>query len=233
MGSIKKALHYHSTYHIMKLIRIIPTLLLLSLSLMSRAQSISKINMQVTDCNAEIRSVELVADNIDLCVDQSGNMALNFFEADEYEYYSHFDGDFKEGKLKSLGGVMLDYYDNFDGVNNRGKLKLIGDIKITYYDQFDGHDNIGRIKAVGNITFTYNNSWDGPDNIGKLSSIGDNKISYYDRFGGSDNIGKLRSIGNTEIAYFDRFDGQYNIGKIKSIKGHTPYLYFIRDTDDR
>ena len=201
---------------------------LLALSFSVQAQTLYGINLRVSDYKASIRSIEIMCDSILLRIDTNGRINIRSEVRGNIEYYTNFDGEYRQGKLKTLGNVKLDYYDGFANDKNTGKLKSIDSITITYCDQFSSSDkNIGKVKSIGNINFTYNETYNGFDNVGRLSGIGDTKITYYDRFDGGDNIGKLKSIGNTQLAWTDRFDGRQNIGKLKSLKGDTPNLNII------
>ncbi|OCX51472.1 hypothetical protein BEL04_15710 [Mucilaginibacter sp. PPCGB 2223] len=202
--------------------------ILLAATFTGKAQTLQSINLRVSDYKASIRSIEIMCDSILLRIDTNGRINIRSEVHGNIEYYTSFDGEYRQGKLKTLGTAALDYYDGFANDKNTGKLKSINNISITYCDQFSSSDkNVGKVKSIGNINFTYNESYNGFDNIGKLSGIGDTKITYYDRFDGGDNIGKLKSIGNTQLAWTDRFDGRQNIGKLKSLKGDTPNLNII------
>ncbi|HEY4325621.1 MAG TPA: hypothetical protein VGN20_16615 [Mucilaginibacter sp.] len=187
--------------------RIILFSLLIGFSFICKAQTVSRINMVVSDHTASLKSVEFLHINTPYCVGLNGNFIQ------------------RPGTENNLS---LTYYDEFDGQQNIiGKLKSIGSVKVTYYSEFDGFDNIGKLKSIGDTKITYYDRFDGGDNIGKLKSIGDTKIAYYTEFDGFDNIGKLKSIGNTKITYYDRFDISQPTGKIKSIDGDDPYLNII------
>jgi hypothetical protein len=188
----------------------------------SNAQSISRINLKVTNDSAIITSVELRTDNFLIKISQNGNGSQRM-------HWDDIDNEHKKADLNYLDNTAIEYYTQYDGFDNIGKLKSIGKVKITYFDRFDNPDKTGKIKSIGNIGFAY---YDKFDNIGKLKSVGDINIFYQDRFDGQDNIGKLKMIGNTNIIYYTRFDGKENLGKIKQIEGNTPSLNIVRVGDE-
>jgi len=185
--------------------------LIFSVTYISNAQGRYKINIYASNNKATVSSVDIVANNTNICVSMRGKIIID----------------------PAIGGtpgsdIAYTYYDQFDGPDNIGKLKSIGDIAVTYYDQYDGPDNIGKLKSIGKIVFTYYDRFDGTDNHGKLKSIGSNKITYYDVYHGFDNIGKLKAVGNVTIIYYDRFDTSEALGVIKQINGNSPNVNVYR-----
>jgi len=185
--------------------------LIFILTYISSAQGHYKINIYASKNKATVSSVDIVANNTNICVSMRGKIIVG----------------------PTIGGtpggdIAYTYYDQFDGPNNIGKLKSIGDITVTYYDKYDGPDNIGKLKSIGKIVFTYYDRFDGPDNPGRLKTIGNTNITYYDKYDGFDNIGKLKAVGNVTITYYDRFDTSEAMGVIKQINGNSPNVNVYR-----
>ena len=185
--------------------------LIFSITYISNAQGSYKINIYASNNKATVSSVDIVANNTNICVSMRGKIIID----------PNISGT-------PTNNTAFTYYDQFDGPNNIGKLKSIGDISVTYYDQYDGPDNIGKLKSIGKIVFTYYDRFDGPDNPGKLKAIGNTKITYYDKYDGFDNIGKLKAVGNVTITYYDRFDTSQALGVIKQINGNSPNVNVYR-----
>jgi hypothetical protein len=205
--------------------RSIMLILLLLCSIFCSAQKIAGIVLKSTASRSFVKLIDLFADNIIIEVDLNGNIVLNSTADNKLDYWTSLDGDYRQGKLKSIDNTLIDYYDQFvDDKAKTGRLKSIGKTNIVYYDVFDGPDNAGRIKSIGGIAFTYYDQYGNLDNIGKLKSIGIIPITYYDRFDISQNTGKLKSIGNAIIVYFSKVDAIENAGKIKAINGNVPHL---------
>ncbi|GAB2971451.1 hypothetical protein GCM10027049_01250 [Mucilaginibacter puniceus] len=198
----------------------------ISIALSSRAQSLPVINLLVSNYKASIRTLDLPLKNADVSINLKGRLFIN----DDWSYityYTKFDGEAKQGKIKTINDVVVNYYDKFDGFDNIGKVKSVGNITITYYDRFDNKIQFGKVKSIGGTTITYNDQFDGFDNTGQIKSVGQINITYYDRFSGELN-GKLKSVGDIKLTYYDRFSSAEEIGKIKEITGKAPNVHIYR-----
>jgi len=154
--------------------RILFIILLVSVCLVGKAQTLAHVNLVVSNDRAAVTSVDVVNSNIVYCVDLGGHVIKN---------------------AGAGNNLSISYYTQFDGFDNIGKLKSIGNIAISYYTQFDGPDNIGKLKSIGNIAISYYTQFDGPDNIGKLKTIGGTTVTYFDRFDISQPAGTIKSVG--------------------------------------
>jgi len=193
--------------------------------------TIYNVNAVASNSDVYIESVELVVNGVRFQIDLDGQLNIDTRRRNVI-YYDQFDGAYKEGKLKSVNGVMLDYYDQFSSSDYTGKLKSIGANTITYYDSFSIFVKKGLVKTIGNIKVEYYDRFAGEEKDGKVKSIGTLNITYYDRFDGDERKGKLKSAGNTQVTYFDRFEPRYAPGTIKSITGKTPRLRIYDMYDD-
>ena len=189
------------------------------------------VNAVASNSDVYIESVELVINGVRFQIDLDGQMNVNTRRSN-VTYYNQYDGAYKEGKLKSVNGVMLDYYDQFSSSDYTGKLKSIGGNTITYYDSFTIFVKKGLVKTIGNINIEYYDRFAGEEKDGKVKSIGTLNVNYYNRFDGDERKGKLKSAGNTQVTYFDRFERNYPPGTIKSITGKTPRLRIYDMYDD-
>ena len=199
--------------------------ILLVSGFISRAQNLPVVNLVVSNHRASIRSLDLPLKNAaDLSIDLKGNLIINAPDQVNITYYDQFDGEAKQGKMKTINGTLINYYDKFDGFDNIGKLKSVGTIQIGYYDRFDNKIQLGKLKTIGNTNITYYDQFDGLDNAGKIKSIGKINVVYYDRFD-ADLNGKIKSVGNTQLMYYDRFSDAAYVGKVKSVNGDTPDVH--------
>jgi hypothetical protein len=196
------------------------TVMLLGTSIYVKSQSLSSINLALSNHGTTITSVELFAGNNSINISLKGrawvqnasdnaigpvNKIPGATANSSMDYYDRFDDAYKTGKVKSAGDIGFDYYDRFDDEFARGKLKQAGKLGFTYYDRFDAEELRGKVKSIGNVN-----------------------VTYYDKFD-VDNIGKVKNIGNTTIVYYDRFDPVELRGKIKSIEGNSPQINVIGD----
>jgi hypothetical protein len=203
--------------------------LLISAVAFCDAQSTYHIDLNVSPVKAELRGITFVCDSVTLRVNTDGTIKLSPSRKGDIDYWAATDGEYRKGKLKSIGNAAIDYYDNFSS-DKTGRLKSVGGVTVDYYTKFDGSDNIGKIKSIGRITFKYYDRFDAdPELTGRIKSVGDDVITYYTKFDGLDNIGKLKSIGKTVIIYFDRFSGREYLGRVKSVKGKTTNLFISQE----
>ena len=163
--------------NVMILKRTLFIILLAGFSFTGRAQSLTHVNLLVSNDRAAVASIDVTNSNNLYSVDLRGHA---------------------NPKANADNNLNIAYYTDADGPDNIGKLKSIGNITVTYYTQFDGPDNIGKLKSIGNVAIAYYTQYDGFDNIGKLKTIGSTTITYYDRFDISQPTGTIKSIdGNT------------------------------------
>jgi hypothetical protein len=180
--------------------------LLLSFGLFCKSQNLTSTHFRISDKSTNIKSIEMTFDDTIIYIDSEGNIyGLPSNRKDDFQYAS-----------------------NFDGENRQGKIKSIGNMKIDYYDKFDMHEPIGKVKSIGNIKILYNNKFDIQEKFGTIKSNGNIKISYYNTFDINDPIGKVKSIGNVKIDYFNKFDSADKFGNIKSIKGNSKLVYVTK-----
>ncbi|MDR6784643.1 hypothetical protein ABIE26_003289 [Pedobacter africanus] len=194
--------------------------LMLVLVLTGKAQKLLRANFVIADYKTGIQHTVLTYPKFVIGMDADGNIA--FLKSRGYNgssdwgdfedhsasgtemignlkvtYYGSSDRD-KEGKIKSVEGVVFNYYDRFDIHDGKGKLKAIGDEKISYNNAFDIHEKAGTLKSVGNISIKYNNAFDIHEIKGTVKSVGQVKISYYNKFDAESLRGKIRSVkGNS------------------------------------
>ncbi len=194
----------------------------------AHAQTLSRIvvdPMLVNTVASPVRFVEFRENDVIIRVNANGSVKVFPVRGVRVSYYSTFDGDHRDGKLKRAGNTVVDYDDGFNDATNLGKLKLVGNLKLTYIDRFS-MDNVGKLSSIGNMTFKYIDRFDGFDTPrGIIKAIGNMPVIYYTKFDGFDNIGRIRKMGDAEFVYFDRFSVGQRVGDIKSISADkSPYL---------
>ncbi|UEG53597.1 hypothetical protein LLH06_01245 [Mucilaginibacter daejeonensis] len=199
----------------------------------AQAQRLSRIvvdPMLVNTVASPVRFIEFREKDVIIRVNANGSVKVFPVRGVRVSYYSTFDGDHRNGKLKRAGETLIDYDDGFNDAANLGKPKLVGNLKLIYNDKFS-MDNIGKLSMFGNMMIKYVDRFDGFDTPkGLIKAIGNMPVVYYTKFDGFDNIGKIRKVGDAEFIYFDRFSVGERIGDIKSISADkNPFLELADD----
>lgn len=215
------------------------TTLFLSISLLTHAQNLAKVNFRISAESATINTVVFQLGELYLRIDQNGEFSLlnkevkgktPWSDYSDDEYYDEYAGEGIKGKAKSVGGFKVDYYDKYAGEDRIGKIKSLDAVKFDYYDKYAGEEKKGKIKSIGSLKVDYNDKYAGEEKKGKMKLFGDYRIEYYDKYAGNEKQGKLKSVGEVKIDYHDKYSKPAaRIGKIKSIKGNTPQLYVTID----
>lgn len=149
------------------------TILMISFSLMTTAQEISKLGML-----AMANEVKTNWPNIDI---------------------TYYTGDFYpeiKGKVKSIGGTDITYYTGDFYPEIKGKVKSIGSIEITYYTGNFYPEIKGKIKSIGQTEISYYTGDFYPEIKGKVQSIGNFSLTYYTGDFYPELKGKVKSTTN-------------------------------------
>lgn len=182
------------------------------------AQRLSKVN--IAEKGSKVTFAIMLDQDLVLELLQDGS--LGRFGVDRYS--GRADANYRETVFQNFDG-RVEYYDNSVNEAFRGKLKYIGGTLINYYATYEDKDLVGKIKSIGSMNFNYYSKYDDALAAGKIKSVGQLLVTYYSNFENDGYKGKVKSIGNTGLTYFSSMDDKAFAGKIKSFNGNS-FIYY-------
>ncbi|ATL43054.1 hypothetical protein DSC47_07680 [Elizabethkingia miricola] len=182
-------------------LRLLFTAALLYTSVSVWGQQLKGLDVNISEQNSAILSVDLYTDDAVITVDSYGqllryqpNRRNNFQQRDDFdrssndniryrygkypiEYYSDNDIWGRNNMVKNIGRIGFEYFHKNDIWNRDLFFKQIGNINFEYFDN-DIWGRKGKLKKVGNVTLDYFSDWDNNKRmVGQLKSIqGENDL---------------------------------------------------------
>jgi hypothetical protein len=165
-----------------------------------QSQDLSKpMIIKITDSSADHFIVQCTVENTIFEFDEAGYiLAVNSLKENSLTNINfwHFGyGQSKEGKLRSVGNILVEYWGPGWGKEREGKIKSIGKISIDYWASGYGKEKEGKIKSIDSIPVDYwQKGWGIKE--GKIKSIGAVAVDYWSRGWGA-REGKIEAITGT------------------------------------
>ena len=172
-------------------LRILFIAALICTSVQMWAQEIKGMDVNISDQNSAILSIDVYTDEAVISVSSRGqllryqpNRKNNVDQRNSQqpnvrypygkypiEYYSDTDIWGRRSMIKSIGRIQFDYFHENDIWNRDLFFKQIGNINFEYFEN-DMWGRKGKLRKVGNVTLDYFSDWDNNKRmVGQLKSI--------------------------------------------------------------